>query len=307
MRVSRNRLAGRHGLHVCLALVLLLTLVVSACGKQYALPKDKRMTVVATAYPLYEAAAEVGGARIFATNLLPLDPFAQLTDKQAEQLKTARLAIVLGKGTQPNVEKVVDQRTGPTLRILDSFPTQTLPGGAVDPYVWENPQNMSKIISLVREQYNQMDPAGAALYNKYAKNIGYGIANLDRTYAKTIATCKSKNLVTTSPNFQYLAERYGLVQVGVDMNAPRAEGSDPLGAAIDQYHPTTVFESTLPSLAEARRIQSEYGVRVSVLDTAIAQTDQARRGGSNYLSVMNINLDALRAGLDCATKLPSSN
>jgi zinc transport system substrate-binding protein len=293
---------------VCLiAVLIVLALVTSGCSKSYALPKAQRMTVVATAYPLYEAAAEVGGARTFATNLLPVDPFGPLTDTQANELRTAKLAIVLGKGTQPNVDKVIAQRTGPTLSILDSFPTQTLPTGGVDPYVWENPQNMNKIVELIRNQYNDMDAAGSTLYNKYAKNLGSGLANLDRTYAKTIATCKTRQVVTTDPVFQYLTDRYGLVQVAVDLTAPQAPGSDPLGAAIDQYHPSTVYEATIPSLAEAKHILSKYGVRVSVLDPVITQTDQARRGGSNYISVMNVNLDALRAGLGCATKLSTSN
>jgi zinc transport system substrate-binding protein len=251
------------------------------------------MTVVTTAYPLFEMAAGLGGGRVHAHNLLPLDPFATLTADQVHEIQTADLVITLGRGVQPSVDAALQSRTKPVMSILDFFPNQTLPGTTTpDPYVWENPQNMVSILQRIYEQYVLMDGDGKQMYTEYLGNLAADYSHLDLEFSKTLATCKSKDVVSEDNRFKYLTDRYGLRYV---MATP-----DTLATAIGSTHATTVFLPSELSLDAARDLNKTYGVTAATMDPAIAQTDQARRGGSNYGAVMDLNLDALKAALQCS-------
>ena len=262
-----------------------------------AAPAVAEPSVVATAYPLFEAASSVGGSKLHISDLLPADPSGPVSADKARQLRTASLAIVLGQGVQPAVDAVVAQRTGPTLRVLDRFAAEEGQTSVqADPYVWENPQQMAQIVDDIRIAVTSLDAADGRRFQRNATTYGFMLAGVDGDYARTMATCRRHDLLTEDPRFATLARRYGLVV----HNAAPAD----LAATAKRLRATTVFKSTLPSVPVARQIQRDAGVRVAVMDPLIAQTDQARRGGSNYDTVMELNLDALRGALGCASKTP---
>lgn len=275
---------------------LLLALVVTATG---CASTTDRLEVVATAYPLFEAAATTGGDRVHAVNLLPLDPFGPLTARQADQLRSADLAVVLGAGAQPEVESVLAARTGPTLRILEVVRSRPaaegqVVSGSLDPYVWLDPQNMARTSDEVRRSLTALDPENHARYRKNARGLMRWLSTFDRLTARTLRTCERSTVLSTGASFGHLTDRHGLMQ-------QQTKGEHPaIAAAADASGSTTVFLPALPALDDAEVLLVEHGVRAAVLDPLAAQTDQARRGGATYGSVMAANLDALRAGLGCA-------
>jgi zinc transport system substrate-binding protein len=262
-----------------------------ACGSG----DEARPKVVTTAYPLFEAAAMVGGEHVHAINLLPIDPYAPVPAKKAEELRTAALAIVLGEGVQPEVDAIVADRTGPTLRVLR-------PGeGGEDHNVWLDPQRMIDIATAVTDELAELLPAESESIRSELAGYEGGIATIDREYAETLATCKKQELLVENAQFTALARRYGLEQIEVgklDTRQINVVARD----VIREHEASTAFADAQPSLSDAATIRDSYGVRVAVLDPIVSQTDQARRGGASYRSLMGINLDALRAALSCAPK-----
>jgi len=280
-----------------LALALPVVLLLSGCGGGGELAEDKKLHVVATAYPLFEAVAAVGGDRVHAVNASPLDAFGALTPAMVEKLRAADVVVTLGQGAQPEVDAALGGRASGVVRVLDDLPTRAaVPGedvrGALDPFVWLDPLAMSAIVDRVRNVLADVEPLQAAKFQKRAKGYQKMLAGIDLNYSRGLRSCERKEFVSRDPRFQYLADRYGLTQVAVGTDAE-------LAGAIARYRPTTVFLRDLPSVADARAIEGSLGVRVSTLDTAVDQTDQARRAGSGYGTVMDLDLQALQAALGC--------
>lgn len=246
-----------------------------------------KQKVVASAAPLFDALGSVGGKRVHATNVAPLDLNAPLTPARQKSLREASLAVIIGGGVQPEIERIAAERTGPTIRLLDNVTG----ANKEQPYVWLDPTNMMLIASEIRVELTRIDPSSEKTFRKNEARMARLLFDILRINQRTLATCEQRSLVTTSSHFGSLTSRFDIDEVVVSESA--------LPEAIRQTGATTVFFQSLPSLDEAKRIKSDLGVRSATLDDMAIRTDQARRGGASYGSLMALNLDALRAALDC--------
>ena len=302
-------------------LVAIAVGLVSCSGSSVAPPPGSntggRVVVATSAFPIYDATAVIGGSRVHAINLRPVGALSddRLTDKMTQQLEQADIAIILGRGVQPNIERIAARRRGPTIRLLETVATKPwldTPAGPApgvlnapgpDPYIWLDTTRMAEITDQIHGALRSLDPAGGAGYRKRLRKYRRAIAGVDRNFSRDLAKCTRRDVLTTEPAFRYLTDRYRLAQVPV---RPNAQGADGLGAASRSVSSTAtvVFVPKLPELDEARSMIKRYDLRAAVLDPVVDQPDQARRGGSSYVSVMELNLDALVEGLSCDT--PSS-
>jgi zinc transport system substrate-binding protein len=105
--------------------------------------------------------------------------------------------------------------------------------------------------------------------------------------------------VTSHTAFNYLAQRYGLTEVGITGISPEAEPSPQrlaeVAADARATGATTIFFETLVSPKVAETIAREVGARTAVLDPLEGLTEP----GSDYFSVMRANLAALTEALGC--------
>lgn len=281
-------------LAACVIACLMGMATLSACGSQ----EGRRPHVVATSYPLFEAAAKIGGKKVHAINLLPTDLNAVLTPKKEDQLRTAELAVVLGGGAQPQLERVLSERKGPTLRVLGDSDVHMANG---DFNIWLDPLRMARIAELVRDSLTGLLPGEDGVFTKNFKHYQSDVAGVDASYVETLASCKRRDLLVETEEFSILARRYGLRQQIIGPLST-LNINDEARQAIRRTGASTVFGASLPSLDGASKIRELYGVRVAVLDPIQTQTDQARRGGASWKAVMDLNLDALRDALDCERK-----
>ncbi len=242
--------------------------------------------VVSSAPPLFDVLSGIGGKRVHATDLVPLDPYASLTDDKEQKLRQADLAVILGGGVQPEIERIANERTAPTIRVLEELAGAT----ATDPFVWLDPNNMMVIAELVKSKLVQLDPDGKSRYVKNQARMHRMLEDIDRIHERTLAGCERRDLATTQPHFRYLATRFHLNQILVDVATLEM---------IPKGKVTTVFMDSLPSLDRAQEIRERSGFRSAALDSMFVRPDQARRGGASYGSLMALNLDALREALSC--------
>lgn len=279
-----------------LALVVLVaaTVVVHAP----AAGATSKRTVVASFYPLAYAAQQVGGARVAVTNLTPAgaEPHdLELSPAQMDRLLDADLAVVLGEGFQPAVEKAADGRDGVTVRILRAHTD--------DPHVWLDPVRMQGIVRDIQRGLTRADPAGRQTYARNASTLIGRLDALDQQFRAGLADCDRNLLVTSHEAFGHLAARYGLRQegvAGIDPSAePDARRVGELADLVRRDHVTTVFTEALVSPRVADTLAREAGVTTETLDPLEGLTDRARAAGADYFSVMTTNLDKLRAALGC--------
>jgi len=304
-RTARKRRAA-------VGLVVGLTLALAACRAGQA-PASGRTTVVASFYPLSEAARRVGGSIVDVTNLTPpgVEPHdLELSPNEIEAIATADVVLYLGEGFQPAVEDAVGQAEGNTVDLLhgmpvkEGVPEEEQRGSATDPHVWLDPQLMSRIVDRVRSALTEVDPAHAGAFDANAHAFQRQLSALDDTYRTGLASCARDVIVTTHAAFGYLADAYGLRQEAISGISPEAE-PDPrrlaqLADLVRSNGVTTIFTESLVSPAVADALARETGVTTAVLNPLEGLTAAEVVAGDDYISVMLHDLSLLRAALGCS-------
>lgn len=308
-----------------MTLAVALAFIAAACGNgDETAASEGRVTVVASFYPIFEAAQRVGGDLVQPTNLTPAgsEPHDfELTTRDVDRLEDADLVLYFGRGFQPAVEATAERVRGRAVDLLGDdanlAPPEDGHGHAegeeeeeheeeeleVDPHIWLDPTRYRNMVLAVAEALAQVDPANAPTYRANAQAYGAEIEELDRAYEAGLADCERRTMVTSHAAFGYLAERYGLVQESIAGLEPESE-PDPqrlaeLADDIRADGTTTIFFETLVSPRVAEALAREAGVATAALDPLEGLSDSDISAGVTYLSVMRANLEALRTALGC--------
>ena len=140
-----------------LAVTAAVLVVAAGCGTSGG--GSGRPRVVASFFPLAEAAERAGGDAVEVTDLTPrgTEPHdVELAPDQVDDLLDADLVVYLGGGFQPAVEDVVDDRDGPSVDALEVAGVDE--GDDVDPHVWLDPTLMSRIVRAVGDAVADVVP-----------------------------------------------------------------------------------------------------------------------------------------------------
>lgn len=270
-----------------------------------------RTEVVASFYPLFEAAQRVGGDRVQVRNLTPAgsEPHdLELSSRQVDQIEDAAVVLFLGRGFQPALEKAADRARGMKVDILDEL-GNLLPAPAgddqldVDPHVWLDPRLFKAVVSKVADALSTADPANRTTYEANAAVYGRELDDLDAAFARGLSACDRRVVVTSHAAFGYLTARYGLTQEAIAGLEPESEPSPQrladLAARVRAGGTTTVFYETLVSPKVAQSLAREAGVSTAVLDPIEGLSDDDAKAGKTYVSAMRENLAAVRRALGC--------
>ena len=245
--------------------------------------------VVASFYPLAWAAERIAGEGTEVVNLTPAgaEPHdLELSARDVERIRAARLVVYVGAGFQPAVEDAVSSRDLPPLDVLGTS------GG--DPHVWLDPVRFAAIVRSL----------GAALGRPGAvKSLAAEVLSLDSEYRSGLASCERRTIVTSHAAFGRLAGRYGLEQLAIAGQAPESEPTprelEGIVSDVRASGATTVFREPLASSRLAETVARETGARVAVLDPLEGPSRSQLEKGEDYLSLMRANLVALREALGC--------
>ncbi|WBB66968.1 metal ABC transporter substrate-binding protein [Micromonospora sp. WMMD812] len=295
----------------------------AACSTDGAAGADpQRVDVVAAFYPLQFIAERVGGDAVRVTNLVkpgaePHD--LELNPGQVGDISQAELIVYL-KGFQPAVDEAVAQNAND--RAFDVTTVQPLRDAAAgghehegeaepadheestggkDPHLWLDPTRLATVADQLADRLGKADPDRAADYTARAKALHADLATLDTEFADGLKACERREIVTSHTAFGYLAERYGLEQVGITGLTPETEPSPQRLAEVAgearEHKATTIFFETLVSPKVAETIAGEVGAKTAVLDPIEGLSAD---NGGDYLSVMRTNLQTLRTALSCS-------
>jgi zinc transport system substrate-binding protein len=302
-----------------LSALLLGILVLGACGDDgddRAGTGDGTVLVVASFYPLAEAAERIGGDRVEVVNLTPAgsEPHdIELTSRQVDRLEDADVVLYVGQGFQPAVEEIAGRRSAGAVDLskaveLKAGASADLAedegeGSEVDPHFWLDPKLMAKAAGEVARALVEASPGNKAAFETNAGAYGAELAALDEEFSTALKSCERSAIVTAHAAFFYLAERYGLTQRSIAGLSPEAEpDADRLSLLADQIEEegiTTVFYEELVSPTVARALAEEAGVATAVLSPIEGLTERQAAAGKDYAAVMRENLAALRLALGC--------
>ncbi len=291
----------------------------AACGGQNkdSVP-DGRVSVVATFYPLFEAAQRVGGQDLVTVrNLVPagVEPHDfEPTPKDIILLQQADVVVYNDAGLEPWLERVLpDLEKKGTITLVDASrnlqlletgdeedPSRRVP----DPHFWLDPVMMQGIVVAIRDALVQADPGSRVSYEANAASYSAELGALHQEFVSGLGTASQRSFVTTHAAFGYLARRYNLQMIPISGLSPDAEPSPRELASITQVVRERgirhIFFETLVSPRLAQTIAQEVGAETLVLNPLEGLTDEEAAAGENYVSVMRQNLANLKKALGAA-------
>jgi zinc transport system substrate-binding protein len=307
---------------IAVGLAFLVALSLAACGRGSTEDEPGDVVVVASFYPLAEAARRVGGPDVTIHNLTPpgVEPHdLELAPDDLELILTADVVLYVGAGFQPAVEDAIADVEGRALDALEGIQTLEPPeedeehageeeqGEAeltADPHVWLDPILYAQIVDHVADVFAAVSPQRADVVREKAQAFEAELRSLDEDYSAGLEKCDGSPLVVNHAAFGYLAAAYGLVQQPISGISPEAE-VDPARLAelrdlVEREGVTTIFTEELASPEVAETLAAEAGVRTAVLNPLEGLTEEQVDAGEDYLSVMRQNLMVLKDGLGCA-------
>jgi zinc transport system substrate-binding protein len=311
------------------------TLLLGACGDESGVGDTNAgaadvVEVAAAFYPLEYAVAEVGGEHVDVTNITPaggeshdleitardaaalrevdlvvyLDGFAPALDDAVAGLAADQVldvAAVIALDEEHADEERTDEEHTDEERTDDEPDDDGHGHETGDPHFWLDPIRYAELAEAVAARLSEIAPDHADDFAADASALRTELEALDAEFAAGLAACASTDLVTSHTAFNYLAERYGLHQVGITGLSPSAEPAPGKLAEVtdfvEEHGVTTVFYETLVDPAVAETLAAEAGARTAVLDPLEGLTDAS--AGHDYFEVMRSNLASLRAGLRC--------
>jgi zinc transport system substrate-binding protein len=290
---------------------------------------DHKLMVIATTFPIYDFARNIGGDKINVNMLLPPGTDAHhyelkpndiievsksdiflFTNFEMEQWaykiinaadkNTNMLAIETGNGADllPLNKKTEDEHE-------DEHENQHISG--FDPHIWLDMDNAQKMVDNIAAAFIKKDSRNSDYYKKNAQDYKLKLMALDQRYRTELTGCKTKTILHAGHwAFAYLAKRYNLQYVAISNVFADAEPSpQKILSIIEQIKsekvPYVFYEDMMnPRLAET--IAKETGTGLLKLNNGhdIKKADMDK--GESFISIMENNLLNLKKGLKCQKK-----
>lgn len=286
-----------------LRLPVVTSLLLAACGGGGE-AAGAQPRVVASLYPLAFVVEEVAGDLVDLDNLTPpgAEPHdLELTAGQIRSLVDADLVVYIGRGFQPALEDALADLDSPRLDVLEIRQDLLTPrsDARADPHVWLDPERLAHVAQAVADGLMRLDQENARRYQANVARLQSRLDALDFEFRDGLARCERSTIVTSHEAFGYLADAYGLEEIGVAGIDPEAEPSPgrlaEVAEFVEENAVTTIFFEVLVPPQTAETLAEEAGIVTARLDPLEGAPEDG-----DYFSAMRANLDALRRGLDCA-------
>jgi len=264
-----------------------------------------QIKVLATFYPVYDFAANVGGNRISLSLLVPetvdVHDF-EPSPSSIQAVATANVLIYSGAGLEPWVPQILAAANNPKLVLVDSSQGITLlpvppqfqrDNRSVDPHIWLDPMLAKKQVMNILQGLIKADPTNQDYFTSNAQVYERKLDDLNSAILNVTAHAKTRYFVTFHEAFAYFAARYNLTQIAI--GGPFEEEPTPseiqhVITAIQQYRLCYVGYESLENPSISQSIASQTHAKLVPMDPieGLSQADHA--AGKNYLTKMQDNL-----------------
>jgi len=301
-----------------LSLALLALIVVLAYFSFRSVPSapvslgDDKLKVVASFYPLYFFAAEIGGDQAFVRNITPAGAEShdyEPTAADMAAIEDSRLLILNGGGLEAWADGLgtdSDWESDKTIIAGDALATKEMEEDGErrkDPHVWLSPILAFQMADRIAAGFVSADSENADYYLANAADLKQRLQDLDAAYRQSLSACARQDFITSHAAFAYLADAYGLRQVPIAGLSPETEPSPREMADIVKFARENevryIFFESLASPKLAQAIASEIGAQTLVLNPLEGLLPAEVAAGQDYFSVMLDNLSNLLIALQC--------
>lgn len=305
---------------ILLIIVAVMSLSIFGVTKLSAQEQKTKPLAVSTIFAYYDILRGVGGDLIDAQILIPprvspheYDP----TVRDKVMVNKAALIVSNGLGLDDWIKKLVGEAKGVQLVIGrhasmikteeieidddddgDDHDADAHAGHEHDvegnPHIWLDPMVQIKAAELVRDELVKIDPANAQAYQDNAAKYIQSIKDLDAEFKAATQDLADRRFIGFHSAYDYLARRYGLIQVAAIEENP-GFGFSPAKArkiiqVIKEKNIKVIFTETAFDARGTDMIVRETGVKTGILQP-LETYDNLK---DTYVSLMKQNLESIK-------------
>lgn len=286
--------------------------IVSSNNRQTPPVKSNKLQVVASCYPLYYFAKEIGGAYVEVYNITPAgaEPHDyEPTTQDVARMERSQLLIINGGGFEPWADKIKSTLDGTHLSIIsvgEQLMTSTIKEGGTpqkDPHVWLDPVLAKQQVIVIASALKLSDSKHASAFDANVDRLLSQLDKLDGEFRGGLQTCQQRTIITSHSAFGYVAREYGFEQVSIAGLSPDEEPTPQKLAELTRFAKTNsiryIFFETLVSPKLAQTLAHEVGAQTLVFNPLEGLTPEEVAQGVDYFSVQRENLKQLKIALGC--------
>ena len=303
-------------MYVLFFVIILVTLSCEKKGGKVT-TGEKKLKVITTLFPLYDMAKNIGDDKAEVSLLLPPGVEAHSFEPKPSdivKINQADIFVYTGKFMEPWADDVIKGAVNKNLLVVDAsrgtkmivgvFHDVDEPTGSLDPHIWLDFDNAKIMVKNIVQAFQFKDSADANFYEQKANDYSTKLTELDTSYKKGLATCKSKEIVYGGHYaFGYPARRYGLRYLAAQGVSPDAEPTaNDLVRLVEQIKKNKIryiFYEELTSSKIAETIAGETNAKMLLLNAAHNLSRDQFDQGLSFFDILKRDLENLRVGLEC--------
>ncbi len=306
---------------VMLCITALMT-VFCSCGKQDDKNNDGKLNIVATIFPPYDFAREIGGDRVNASMLLKpgmeshsYDP----TPQDIIKIQESDLFIYVGGESDEWVNDILEsgdrkpKKIIALMDIVDKVQEEIVEGMEkdkddgdtieYDEHVWTSPVNASLITRKISEALCELDSKNVDFFKNRTAEYCQKLSALDNEFRKIVENASRKTIVFGDRfPFRYLADEYGLKYYAAfpgcsSETEPSAATISFLIDKVKEEKIPVVFSIEFSSGKVADVICESTGAKKLTFHSCHNVTQKEMDNDASYYWIMRDNASALKEAL----------
>lgn len=311
-------------------LIIVMTIIVMCFKTESIVKNTEKLQVIATLFPQYDFAKQIGGDKIDVKLLLKSGVETHHYEPTAKDMITilnnSDIFLYTGTNLEPWTDKIVSSIDGTECKAIDisknielitieEFEESHINSEIVyeeheehdhnhdeeiyDEHIWLSPKNAIIMIDNIVEEFCSIDSENSEYYQKNAEKYKLQILQLDTKLREIVEKSERKEIAVGGEfAYSYLVNEYNLDFVTVYNNC--GEGEDPsitkVKSVIDyinNHNIPTVYYEELSEGTVAKMIAEETEAEPLVLYSIHNGNPEE----DTYVSLMNKNIENLEKGL----------
>ncbi|MCX5849789.1 MAG: zinc ABC transporter substrate-binding protein [Deltaproteobacteria bacterium] len=303
---------------ISMLILLLLSFLLSCQPAKESGREEQKLKVIATIFPLYDFARNIGGDKIKVSMLLPPGTDAHHYELKPENIiKVSKSDIFLFTNFEMEqwaykIINAADKNTnmlaietgnGAVLLPLNKEEQENRVSN-FDPHIWLDMDNAQKMVDNIATAFIKKDSRNSDYYLKNAHDYKLKLMTLDQRYRAELTGCKTKTVLHAGHwAFAYLAKKYNLNYIAAyNVSADAEPSPQKMVALIKQVKkervPCIYYENMInPRLAQM--IAKETGAGLLKLNNGHDISKADIKNGESFISLMERNLTNLKKGMRC--------
>jgi zinc transport system substrate-binding protein len=305
---------------ISLLILILLSFLLSCQQGKESNKEGQKLKVIATIFPIYDFARNIGGDKIKVTMLLPPGTDAhhyELKPKDIINVGKADIFLFTNFEMEQWAYKIINaaEKNTNMLAIETGNGAVLLPLNAeegaqenhvskFDPHIWLDMDNAQKMVDNITAAFIKKDSRNSDYYLRNAHNYKLKLIALDQRYRTELAKCKMKTILHAGHwAFAYLAKRYNLKYIAAYNVLADAEPSPQKIITLVQQVKTEkvpyIYYEDMMNPRLAQMIAKETGAGLLKLNNGHDESKASIERGESFISLMENNLTNLKKGMLC--------